>query len=62
MKHDRKNKSDDRHYPWRNGRYGEFDYSGGHRGAAKGRRARKRRLRRDARRAGKTSLRELVGN
>lgn len=62
MKHNRKNKPDGRHYPWINPRLGieQHDYSAGHRGAAKGRRARKRRLRRDARREGKASLRELA--
>ena len=61
MKHNRKNKPDQHHYPWSNPRRNEFhDYGGGHRGAARGRMQSKRNARQRERVTGKNQLRDIV--
>lgn len=61
MKHQRKNKKDSHHSPWKNPRPEEcHDHSGGHRGASKGRAAHKRNQRQSERRQGKVLTQESL--
>ena len=63
MKHNRKNKPDQHHYPWNNPRRNEFHgYGGGHRGAAQGRVVLKRNARQRERRQGKEKLRQELSD